>query len=177
MDSLQTTAKILFISHPVIPFSEMPPSSRVWIYQGNRLWTEEEDLAIRRRLKEFVLNWSSHGAAMDASATTFHRLFVVLTADESRAPASGCGIDKSVHFVQELERKTGIRFFDRQTVAYWQDQQIVLSPMSEFWALRKAGRVTGNTLVFNNLVRTLGELEQNWLVPFSSSWHEEMWAR
>jgi len=45
---------------------------------------------------------------------------------------------------------------------------------NEFRDLARSGAVTGDTVVFNNVVATVGELRQgNWEVPLRRSWHAE----
>ena len=42
-----------------VPFENLPPESKVWIYQSNRKFTEEEWLAIETDLKAFIDSWSA----------------------------------------------------------------------------------------------------------------------
>ena len=37
----------------LVPFESLPDSSRVWIYQSNRSFTEEELVEIKQKLDEF----------------------------------------------------------------------------------------------------------------------------
>jgi hypothetical protein len=100
----------------------------------------------------------------------------VVAADEEKAAASGCGIDKSVRAIRDISAHTGVDFFDRLTIHYMDGAEIRTAPMSTFWAMRKSGVVTGDTLVFNNLVKTVGEWKNGWIVPFAKSWHQEAWG-
>lgn len=156
--------------------SEMPDSSRVWVYQSDRFLTDVEVGVLRDMATSFVGMWESHGQILDASAEVFHNLFVVIAVNESTAAASGCGIDKSVSFIKKCEERLGISLMDRHNVAYQAESELKLSRISDFWALRKAGVVTGDTLLYNNLVKTTGELRTEWLVPFDRSWHREIWG-
>ena len=99
-------------------FSEMPPHSRVWIYQSGRELTSTEVSEIKLSADEFVDQWSSHGKLMDACVEVFHNLFVVVCVDEHSAPASGCGIDKSVRFIQDTEKKYGLSLLVRTNIAF-----------------------------------------------------------
>lgn len=113
---------------------------------------------------------------MEASIEVFHHLFLVVAADESKALASGCGIDTSVRFVKDLGKSIGVDFFDRRMVAFGELGAIQLSPMNEFWAMRKSGMVQSDTPVFDNLVKTVAQFGMNWHVPFQESWYQEAWA-
>jgi hypothetical protein len=96
--------------------------------------------------------------------------------DESQAGASGCSIDKSVRFMKELEVQYNINLFDRFNLAYKQDNIIRSVPRNQFEELIKAGTITQNTIVFNNLVQTLAELETKWEVPLKDSWHIQLFG-
>ncbi len=157
--------------------SEMPDNARVWIYQANRALTEDEKSDILKSAQIFTDEWTSHGAQMDASVEVLHSLFLIIAADEAKALASGCGIDKSVKFVKDSGEKIGVDFFTRTTVIYFEGNEIMQSPLNVFWAKRKAGVITSATMLFDNTIKTVQELKTKWVKPFEKSWHQEMWAR
>lgn len=144
----------------------MPSHSRVWIYQSNREFTSSETELIKKKSEEFVAQWTSHDQLMKACIEIFHNLFVIVCVDEKTAPASGCGIDKSVKFIQQLEKDFSVSLLDRMNVAYRKDGKIYSSPISEIKTL-------GGITVFNNLVQTKEELEKNWEVQIENSWHKQ----
>jgi hypothetical protein len=152
-------------------FQDLPPDTRVWIYQSNKPIPAETVPALRLVVNQFAQNWVSHNRQLRAYGDVLHNQFILLAVDESQADASGCSIDKSVHFLKQVEQQLGIDLFDRMTFA-WKDGDEVKSANSEaFAALYKAGKITPETLVFDNLVKTKGELEENWLKPLNKSWH------
>jgi len=157
--------------------NEMSDGSRIWIYQANRSLSEDEVDILKQKGLEFINSWSSHGAHMDATFEIFHQRVLVIAADEEKALSSGCGIDKSVRFVKELGDALGIDFFQRTQVLYREQGDILEKPIHEFWAMRKAGIILDNTIVFDNTIKTVGDLKTIWEVPFSQSWHNEMWGR
>jgi len=155
----------------------MPDQARVWVYQSDCFLSEAREREVLERLETFISHWTSHGSAMDACAKVFHHRLVVIAADEQQAAASGCGIDKSVHFMQELGRELGIDFFQRTTVIFGHDQDWREAPIHQFWAMRKAGQVNDETLILDTTVRTWGELRGALVKPFGESWHKDMWGR
>jgi len=156
---------------------EMPEQARVWIYQADSFLSETLEHDVLERLQTFIAQWTSHGASMDASAAIFHHRLIVIAADEQQAAASGCGIDKSVHFMQALGQELGMDFFQRTTVIFGHDQDWREAPIHQFWAMRKAGQVNDQTLILDTTVRTLGELRSALVKPFAESWHKDMWGR
>jgi len=155
----------------------MSADSRVWIYQADRKLSDAEVDYIELNGFQFIEEWSSHGANMDASIGVYYNRILVIAADESQAQASGCGIDKSVRFVKELGESLNMDFFQRTQVLYKDSNEILEKPIHEFWAMRKAGIIQDNTIVLDNTVKTVGDLLSSWEVPFKKSWHAEMWGR
>ena len=150
----------------MIPFKNMPPHSRVWIYQADRELTSAETESIKRNAEAFVAQWTSHDQWMKACIEIFHNRFIVVCVDEKTAPASGCGIDKSVKFIRQMEKHFSISLMDRMNVACRKNGEIISCKLSE---LKNAGASS----VFNNLVQTKEELEKNWEVPLEQSWHKQ----
>ena len=155
----------------------MPPQARVWIYISPRKLTQEEMEQIRQEGVEFITTWAAHGNALDACMEIVNDCFILLAADEAQMAASGCSIDASVRFIQQLGKRLGIDFLQR-TLVWYRDEQgkMVPSQLNKFWALRKAGVVTDRTRVFNTLVRNVAEFRDQWELPFSDSWHHSMWS-
>ncbi|GIV34403.1 MAG: hypothetical protein KatS3mg031_1938 [Chitinophagales bacterium] len=156
--------------------ARMPGSSRVWVYQSNRLLLDAEVRTLTEKLHFFVNQWTSHSRQVRAAGDVLHNLFIVLAADESAFPVSGCAIDTSVAFMRQLEQEYNIRLFDRHTVAYRDQDTIKLAPPDAFQQLIDQGKVHADTPVFNNLVSTLQELRNSWEVPLSSSWHKKLFS-
>lgn len=155
--------------------NKLPGHARVWIYQANRTLLESDQKAIREKLDPFIAAWQAHGANLSAGYEILHDRFVVLAVDEQRQPATGCSIDQSVHLILALEKELDLSLTDRKLIAYRESGEIRVEPMHQFWALRKAERVTGETSVFDNLVKTLDEFSTGWEKPFRESWHQTMW--
>lgn len=159
----------------MISFKNMPLHSRVWVYQSERELTSAETESIKRKAQEFVAQWTSHDQLMKACIEIFHNRFIVVCVDEKTAPSSGCGIDKSVKFIQELEKNFSVSLMDRMIVAYRKgltptlsegEGEVLTCHVSELKNL-------GEVFVFNNLVATKEELEKNWEVPIEKSWHKQ----
>lgn len=158
-------------------FFELPDHSRVWIYAAHRDLTQIEVAEIHESLNQFLKEWSSHGKNMDAASLIEFDRIVVIAVDESAAMASGCGIDKSVRFMQDLGAKWNIDFFKRTQTFYFEGDLIRSKELNEFWAMKKAGLLLDETLILDNAIKTLGEFKNKWKIPFSKSWHAEMWLR
>lgn len=148
----------------------LSPRSRVWIYQSNRIFSLSEALNLEGQLEQFTTEWTSHGAAVKAAGYLFFGQFLVLIADESSATVSGCSTDKSVHFIQSIEREYGVNLMDRTTLAFIIKDKIQLLPLSQLPYALEHGFIGPATLYFNNLVANLDELKTEWIIPCGRSW-------
>lgn len=154
-------------------FSE---NSRVWIYQSNKELTADQNAQLEGQLNAFAQNWTAHNNQLKATAIVQYNRFIILVVDENQAGASGCSIDKSVRFMKDLENEYQINLFDRFNLAYRDGEEIKSVSRNEFEELIKAGTITDNTIVFNNLVQTLAELNTKWEVPLKDSWHIQLFG-
>jgi len=146
------------------------PQSRVWIYQGSRLFTIAEAFEIEALLKNFVDNWHTHGTPVKGYANLLFGQFIVLIADESQAGVSGCSTDSSVRVIKEIEETFKVHMFDRQMLAFIIKDKIQLLPFSQLNYGFQNGFITPDTLYFNNLVSNKEELLNKWIIPVKDSW-------
>ena len=149
----------------------LTPSTRVWVYQSKRPFSDQEIPQVSSEIQQFAQGWVSHNRQLKAHAEVIHNRFLVLMVDESMAGASGCSIDKSVHFMQQLGQAYNTDLFDRMTFAWMDGDEVKTASNAEFAALYQKGEINDQTLVFDNLVKTKGELEEKWLKPLNESWH------
>lgn len=152
------------------------PQSKVWIYQSNRRFTDQETAEIQNILNDFVAQWTAHGHQLKAKAEVFHHYFIVLTVDQEVANATGCSIDSSVRVVKEIESKFGLDLFDRFNMAYKIGDDVHVATKEDFETLISIKKIGLETIVFNNLVQTLEDFEQKWEVPLQDSWHKNIFA-
>lgn len=150
------------------------PESRVWIYTTHRPLTDAEVLKVQEALDAFARQWTAHNQALQAKAEVFQNQFVILMVDETRAGASGCSIDKSVHFLEGLGKELGIDFFERMRFAWVENDEMYFADRAEFAAHVGSGRISEKTLVVNTLAQTKRDLEEKFLLPFGQSWHRRL---
>ena len=144
--------------------------SRVWIYQASRLFTLSEALEIEDMLNAFASGWTSHGDKVKGSGHLLFGQFIILMADETASGVSGCSTDSSVRLIKEIESKTGVTLFDRQSLAFAIKGKVELLPISQMNYAIENNFVNTDTLYFNNTVGTKAELENNWIIPVKDSW-------
>lgn len=155
--------------------SNLPDHSRIWIYTSSKEFSEDEAKEIKTLGKAFVANWKAHGSTIAADCSVEYNRFIVIAADENIAGVSGCGIDSSVRFMQDLEKKFQVTLLDKLNIAYKDKEgQVKSEPMMSFQDKMDTGEIDKDTIVFNNLVENLGQLRSGWEVPLQESWHKQL---
>ncbi len=159
-----------------IPFQQLPPQSRLWIYQASRPLTNAEVEQVKPHLIQFITQWTSHGAKLQASAEILYNRFLVIANDEDVNSPSGCSIDASVRFVKQLEAQLNVSFFDRTQLAFWNNETIETVPLPEIKNRIKEGLIQADSLYFDTLLNTSGQLQAAWPKPAKESWLAKYFA-
>jgi len=151
-------------------FDELDRNSRLWVYQADRPFSKEEKQFILQHGQEFVDSWTAHSKALNASIEIKYNQFIVLAVDETKAPATGCSIDKSVHFIKALENELKINLLDKSKIAFLKNDQVVLENLPSIKSMIASEEIPASLLTFNNMVTNKGDFESKWLIPAGESW-------
>ena len=154
-----------------IEFEELPESSRIWIYQCNRTFSEPEQREIKEALKSFIEAWGTHGQPLKAGFKMPYNRFIVIGLNQEKTQASGCSIDASVRFIQELEQKLDLILLDKMNVTFKQGDFLAYKSLEDFKKMAKEKAINKSTIVFNNLVDTVDDYQNFWEVSAEESWH------
>jgi len=155
----------------LVDFNTLPEDSRIWIYQSSRKLSDIEVQEIEQALTAFLQQWATHGHDLHASYVIKYNRFIIIAINQEIQNVSGCSIDASVTFIQKLEKKYGIDLLDKMNVTFKLGEHIAYKPLIEFKQMAKQKAVSENTIVFNNLLNTIGEWQDFWEVPAKDSWH------
>lgn len=155
----------------LVDFNTLPETSRVWIYQSNRSFSDTELEEIKSKLDTFIESWTAHGSDLKAGYNIRYKRFIILALDQEVNKATGCSIDASVTFIQQLEKEYNVDLLDKMNVSYKQGEFVAHKTLTDFRKMAKQKAVSKNTIVFNNLVTNIEELNESWEVPASESWH------
>jgi len=155
----------------LVNFDSLADSSRVWIYQSNKEFTDAEVLEIGKKLEDFIANWKRHGEDLKASYQIKYKQFIILAVDENYNEISGCSIDASTHLMQQIEKAYGVELFNKMNTAFKDGEHINSVVLADFQKYASQQKITSKTIVFNNLVQTKKELEIGWEIPAEKSWH------
>ncbi len=158
----------------LVDFNTLPEESRVWIYQANRSFTDEELSEITFKLDIFIQQWTAHGTDLQSGYEIKYKRFIIIALNQNLNKATGCSIDASVNFIQQLEKDYNVDLLDKMNVSYKQGEFVAHKTLLDFKKMAKEKAVSKNTVVFNNLVTNIAEYKESWEVPASDSWHSRL---
>jgi len=153
-----------------IPFSDLDFEARIWVYQANRELTKEETGIITETLKPALDSWAAHGKPLTASGKVFEHRFIVIGVDEREELPSGCSIDKSTHWLQEIGHQLNIDFFDRSLAYLDENNTVQTIPVPKIKQAVLDETITSSTIIFDSQVATKAQWMKRWKTPASQSW-------
>ena len=155
----------------IVPFENLPSESRIWIYPSSRPFGVDEVEELHESLNEFLSGWTAHNQVLEAGFELPYNRFIVLGLNQEHTQASGCSIDASVRFIQQLEQKFNLILLDKMNVTFKQGEFLSHKSLEDFKKMAKARAINSSTVVFNNLVDTVASYRTFWEVPAAESWH------
>lgn len=158
----------------IVNAENFAPESRVWVYVASRSLDDAEVQIAREALTTFVRQWTAHNQALKAVAEVFQNRFIILMVDESQAGASGCSIDKSVHFMENLGQRLRVDFFERMLFAWAEGDTLRFGDRDTLRIRANDAQINEETLMVNTLVQSKKDLQEKWLLPFGQSWHRRL---
>ncbi len=161
----------------LVPFNTLPQNARVWIYQSNEEFSTDEITQISAKIETFITSWQRHGEDLKASYQIKYNHFIMLGVDESLNDVSGCSIDSSVHFIKQLEQEFGVDLMNKMNTAFKIGDNINVVSLTQFQEFVKQGKITSNTIVFNNMVQSKSDFDIKWEVPANQSWHKRFFGK
>ena len=153
-----------------VPFEELSAECRVWIYQGSRAFSADEEILVSNSLRGFCEQWVAHGEPLRSSFKIEKNQFVIMAVDEDFHNPSGCSIDSSVGVLRQIHSATGVDLLDRSKVSFLLDGKVTLVPLSEVKSNFASGRLQASTIMFNMLASTKAEWEAKWQITAENSW-------
>ncbi|MEX2597377.1 MAG: ABC transporter ATPase [Salibacteraceae bacterium] len=165
-------------AHPtsITDLNRLNDDARVWVFQSSEVLSGTLRDDISSALIAFLKDWAAHGKQLFAAFEIKYDRFIIIGIDEAMAQATGCSIDKLMKLIQELDQKHELDLLERMKVAYRDGEDIVECDVNTFTKMLAEGRVDKQTVVFNNVVQSIGELKTSWETSVQNSWHANLLA-
>jgi hypothetical protein len=157
---------------PRIPFEELPPDARLWIFPASRPLSGEDRRRVLAEADAFIDQWTAHGVPLAAGRDIRHDQFVLVGVNERAAGVSGCSIDALVRRMGQLQAALGVELIENGPVLYRKEGKIARVPRERFAELASKGEVSLDTVVFDNTVTEVGAIAGgHWEVRAADAWH------
>jgi len=156
----------------LVEFEQLSDTSKVWIYQSDRPFTAAEEMEIRKKIEQFLSSWKRHGDDLKASYQIKYNHFIIISVDETYNPVSGCSIDTSTYFIKQLEKEYQMELLNKTNTAFRAGENINVVPLSSFKQFASERKIDHKTIVFNNVVNTIRDLNEQWEIEAGKSWHQ-----
>lgn len=159
-----------------IPFEQLSDNARIWIYQADRMLTQEEKVEMLKKTKEFLANWTSHSNPLQGSADIMYEQFLILAVEERFQVATGCAVDASIQFIQSQEEAFHINLLNRTLIAFREQGNNFVVPLEQLPKKIQEGIVSADTLTFDNTVTQKAALANKWIVRAQNSWLKQYFS-
>jgi hypothetical protein len=156
---------------PIVPFNEMPPDARIWVFGVDRRVEGDAERRLLEEVDSFLESWKAHGDPLTVARDWREQRFLVVAVDQRDANASGCSIDGLFRDLQRLEREIGARVVGSGRM-FWRDADgtVHAAERSELKSRIAGGEITPSSRVFDLSATTLADLERNFEKPAGESW-------
>ena len=157
---------------PVIPFSNLPPESRVWLFGAAAPIDDVDETRLLAAVDGFLLTWAAHGHPLWCAREWRDERFLAIGVDTQREGASGCSIDGLFRALKALEAGIGTTMLDSALV-YYRDAAGFVHGLSrdDFAHLARIGAVDAQTQVFDLSVVDAATYREKFERRASDSWH------
>lgn len=152
----------------------LPDKASIWIFASEEAFGNSESDSIVSELKNFCARWNAHGQLLTAHASIAYDRFLIFAVDNTMHDASGCSIDSLNAFVRKLSAQLNKDLFSRTHLFYHHQDTIEVCPSSEIKSRIQTGDISPETIVFQNFVKNISELKNNWQVAAKDSYIKSM---
>ena len=152
-------------------FDKLPDESRVWVFALKNEAGAADGEALKNGLAELVGSWKSHGDEVSGAFGILYERFIIVASDPSTM-VSGCSIDSIFRGVKQAVENAKLELADSSNIFFREGDAVRESARAEFRELVASGKVSAETIVFDNTIENIGQWRAGkWELPLRSSWH------
>src|SRR5206468_12396455 len=142
----------------VVPFDDLPDSSRAWVFGSDRTLDEAQSKMLMADVDRFLQRWKAHGVELTVGRSWKHGRFLSVAVDQSTAGASGCSIDGLFRSLKALAPTLGASLVTSGLIFYSDEKCNAQSvDRQEFAAIGAKAAVGAGTRVSDPTVTSVGE--------------------
>ncbi|GGK43355.1 MULTISPECIES: ABC transporter ATPase [Flavobacteriaceae] len=154
----------------IVDFKKIPNWCKLWVFPSSRKFYPQEIEGLKERIEEFLTNWTNEGQSLACSYQLKYDRFIIISVDNSEISLSLKAHDTLTAFILELEKLYDVVLLDKINVCYKQGEFVQYKDLKEFKKMMKSKGVSKKTIVFDNMIITKAELENDWEINIMDSW-------
>ena len=154
-----------------VDYSTITEEAKVWVYPSSRKFYPNEIEGIESKVKDFLENWKPDDENFKASYQFLYNRFIVLFADDENSTLTNSDIDASVSFILGLQQEYEVELLDKMNACFKQGEYVQYKDLKDFKKLLKNKAVTAKSIIFDNLITTKVDFDNNWEIPLEESWY------
>lgn len=154
-----------------VDYALIPEDAKVWIYPSSRKFYATEIDELETKIKTFLESWKADDEEFKASYKFLYNRFIILFAADENSSLTNSDIDASVSFIFELQEKYQVELLDKMNACFKQGEFVQYKQLKDFKKLLKNKAITAKSIIFDNLVTTKNDFENNWEIPIEESWY------
>lgn len=154
-------------------FPALDPDSKLWVFVADRSMSTKVEAALTDEITSFMHSWSSHGRKVVADFQIVDRQILLLSAMVEQGEISGCGIDKSLHVLEQFAAQNDFSWLGHLSVLYRDPSNALqIVSRSDFREMARSGAVNAATTVVDTSISLLSELRKGDFERLAgTSWH------
>ena len=143
------------------------------IFPASRSINHEEIIDIFMKIKDFLTSWKTHGNPLQSDVCIEYEQFIIIRVDENIEPASGCSLDALNNFMQKIEQKYQLGFFDRMKAIFLENNILKTLKLKDFRNALKDKKISTDILIFDFSPNNEEEFSKRFLLPLKESWAKD----
>ena len=155
----------------IVDFIEIPKWCKLWVFPSSRKFYPQEISELKTSIETFLNEWSSNEEGFNCAFQLKYDRFIIISVDDSEKKLSLKAHDKLSAFILSLEAKYEILLLDKINVCYKQGEFVQYKELKDFKKLLKNKAITAKSIIFDNLITTKIDFENNWEIPIEESWY------
>src|SRR3954466_15328033 len=150
---------------PLVPFTALPDSARVWIFGSDVPVTGAAADTLLAEVDQYLDQWKAHGFPLKAARDWRENRFLVIGIDPTEEQASGCSIDGLFRQLQQVQRTIGAQLVGGGRVFYRDSSGQKQSVSREEFACLTKGPLGPTTPVFDTSLTKLDDWKNGFERP------------
>jgi len=149
-----------------IDFSDLPDDSRLWLYGSSEIISNDNQIKINKKIKDFLQVWTHHEKPLMCSSKFLYNRFIIVGLDENFNQTGGCSMDGLQKLILSINQEFRLDLYKRFNVFVLINDKIkCIDAMS----LKENELISYNTMFYNLNIQVKKELK-DWLIPIKHGW-------